>query len=272
MNAQPWRQLPYNVARGGQVEEKNVAGPFRRGSPKSGFGRALRSKRAATFEAIENLLAVSDSVREVGPGAVAQVGDAHGVDLSRRFASDRRHLYRRYLAYCLEDKVLSEEENADLQHLRTLLHLEEGDVAAVHDEVAREVYGKAIQEVLADLEIDAEEEAFLRRLRGELHLSEKVAADLLERGRYDAHDIALSQAASLDDDFSVYRAPSGEFTGRSEATFEEAIADALSKAQIAIPNLHWFEVVHIAGYVGEGKPSGWHVTVRCGLSPDDANV
>lgn len=245
-----------------------MAGPFRSASPKSGFGRALRSKRATTFEAIENLLAVSGSVREVSVGSVVTVCDAQGVDLQRRFVSDRKHLYRRYLAHCLEDKILSEEENADLEHLRTLLYLEEKDVGAVHDEVAREVYGKAIQEVLADLEINAEEEAFLRRLRGELHLSDKLAADLLERGQYDAHDLALSQASSLDDDFAVYRAPSGEFTGRSDGTFEDAVSDALTKAQIAIPDLHWFEVVHIAGYVGEGKPKGWHVTVRCGLSPD----
>lgn len=247
-----------------------MAGPFRPASPKTGFGRALRSKRTTTFEAIENLLAVPGSVREVSVASVVTVCDANGVDLQRRFASDRKHLYRRYLAYCLEDKILSEEENADLEHLRTLLHLEEKDVGAVHDEVAREVYGKAIQEVLADLEINAEEEAFLRRLRGELHLSDKLAADLLERGQYDAHDLALSQASSLDDDFAVYRAPSGEFTGRSDGTFEDAVSDALTKAQIAIPDLHWFEVVHIAGYVGEGKPKGWHVTVRCGLSPDSA--
>ena len=248
-----------------------MAGPFRPASPKSGFGRALRSKRATTFEAIENLLAVCGSVREVSIGSVATVCDAHGIDLERRFASDRKHLYRRYLAYCLEDKELSEEENADLEYLCILLHLEEKDIAGVHDEVAREVYGKAIQEVLADLEINGQEEAFLRRLRGELHLSDKVAADLLERGQHDAHDLALSQASSLDDDFSVYRAPSGEFTGRSDGTFEEAVADALAKAQIAIPNLHWFEVIHIAGYVGDGKPKGWHITVRCGLSPESSS-
>jgi flavin-binding protein dodecin len=248
-----------------------VAEPFRPAGAKSGIRRALRSKRAGTFEAIENLLALSPRVRDVSRDAVAAVCAAHGVDLERSFLSERKHLYRRYLAYCLEDKVLSEDENLDLLYLRLLLELDEDDVKAVHDEVAQEVYGKALQEVLADLKIDAEEEAFLRRLRDELHVSDEAAADLLERGQYQARDTAVMRASSPDADFSVNRLSLGEFTGRSEASFEHAVADALEKARIAIPRLDWFEVMQIAGYVGEGKPSGWHVTVRCGRSPG-ANI
>ena len=71
-----------------------------------------------------------------------------------------------------------------------------------------------------------------------------------------------------DHDFLVYRAPAGEFTGRSDVSFEAAVTDALSKAVIAIPMLHWFEVSNISGYVGDGKPRGWHVTVRGGIEPE----
>lgn len=251
-------------------EDSTVAGPYRHAPAKSGLGGALRSKRAATFEALENLLAACPSIRGIAAADVDAACHAHGVDLARRFASERKHLYRRYLAYCLEDKALSEAENGDLLHLKTLLHLGDDDVAPIHDEVAREVYGKAVREVLADLRIDADEEAFLRRLRGELHVPDEVASHLLERGQFDARDLALSQASSPDPVFASYRAPSGEFTGRSEETLERAIADALEKAQIAIPGLHWFEVVHVAGYVGKGKPGSWHVTVRCGLAPEAA--
>ncbi len=244
-----------------------MAGPFRPAPARSGLGRAIRSKRAVTFEEIEDLFATSGSVREVSHTAVADLCKAHEIDLAHKFASDRKHLYRRYLAYCLEDKALSDEEYAELKHLRTLLYLRESDVAPVHDEVAREVYGKAIQEVLADLEIYAEEEAFLRRLQDELHVSEKDATDLRNRGQIRARDLALSRASAPDDDFSAHRVASGEFTGRSEDSFEAAVADALQKALIAIPRLHWFEVVQMAGYVGDGKPKGWHVTVRCGIQP-----
>lgn len=245
-----------------------MAEPFRPAPPRTGFGQALRSKRASLMEAIEDLLAGCESLRDVTVQAVDGICEAQGIDLETRFASDRKDLYRRYLAHCLDDKILTEDENADLQHLLSLLHLSMDAVVPVHDEMAREVYGKAIQEVLADLEVDADEEAFLRRLRGDLRLSDDVAADLLERGRRDAHDVALREASTPDHDFLVYRAPAGEFTGRSDESFEAAVTDALSKAVIAIPMLHWFEVSNISGYVGDGKPRGWHVTVRGGIEPE----
>ena len=242
-----------------------MAEPFRAASPKSKRGKSFRSKRASTFEAIEDLLATCDRVRDVSVHAVDELCNGQGVDLERRYASDRKHLYRRYLAYCLEDKELSEAENAELEHLRELLHLSMADLATVHDEVAQEVYGRAVEEVLADLKISTEEDVFLRRLRGELHLSETVATDLLERGRRKVLDGALREAAAVDPEFADHRIPAGDFVGRSDTSFEDAVADALAKATVAIPSLHWFEVANISGYVGEGKPRAWHVTVRGGI-------
>ena len=246
-----------------------MADPFRRSSsPASGFGRALRSRRVTTCEAIEDLLACAEGVRTVGVEAIQEICEDLGVSLRQKYLSDRKHLYRRYLAYCLEDRKLSEQENADLEHLRSLLHLAMDDVVAVHDEVAREVYGKAIQEVLADLKLDPEEESFLRRLRGELRLSERVAGQLLVEGERNARDHALRKASSRDRLFIEHHAPAGEFTGRSTTTIEAAVADALAKATVAIPSLHWFELTHLAGYVEEGEAKGWHVILRAGVSPE----
>ena len=248
-----------------------MAEPFRAVPARSGIGRALHSRRAITFEQIENLLAQCACVRDVSPDDLVSVCGAQGVALEHKYVSERKHLYRRYLAYCLEDKALSREESADLLHLRTLLHLDDDDVLAVNDEVAREVYGKAIDEVLADLEIDTEEEAFLRRLRDELHVSEVVAESLVTRGQRRAREKALKRASSPDPDFAISRLPAGDFTGRSDSTFEAAVVDAIKTAQTAMPRLHWFEVSQIRGYIGEGKPRGWHVTVRCGMPPGANN-
>jgi flavin-binding protein dodecin len=221
-----------------------------------------------TCEAIEDLFARAEGVRAVGVEAIRAICEDLGVNLRQRYLSDRKHLYRRYLAYCLEDQELSEEENADLEHLRSLLHLAMDDVVAVHDEVAREVYGKAIQEVLADLKLDPEEEAFLRRLRGELRLSEKVAERLYAEGEQSARDRAFSKASSRDHLFLSHHPPAGEFTGRSTTTIEDAVMEALGKATVAIPSLHWFELRHIAGYVEEGQARGWYVILQAGVSPE----
>jgi flavin-binding protein dodecin len=245
--------------------EDTVAEPFRPAAEKGSSGWLLRSKRSDTFEAIEDALARCTRVSDVGADAIDALCSGFGVDISRRFASDRKHLYRRYLAYCLEDRVLSAEENADLKHLGQLLHLDEATLHAVHDEVAHEVYGKAVQEVLEDLQISPEEDAFLRRLRGELHLSDTEAERMLERSRESARDAALREASAIDPEFTGQRPPAGAFIGRSDESFEAAVSDALAKAQVAIPQLHWFEVTNVSGYVGDGKPSSWHVTVRGGI-------
>jgi len=221
-----------------------------------------------TFEAIEDSLACAAGIRALRVETVRTVCQDLGVDLRHRYLSDRKHLYRRYLAYCLEDQELSEQENADLEHLRFLLCLGRDDAAAVHEEVAREVYGKAIQEVLSDLKLDPEEEAFLRRLRGELNLSEKVAEQLYTEGERSARDRVLSKASSPDRLFLSHHAPAGEFTGRSTTTIDGAVSEAIAKATVAIPSLHWFELTHIAGYVEEGQAKGWHVTLRAGVSPE----
>ena len=242
-----------------------MAQPFRTATPAAGFDRVLRSKRSSAIEAIEDLLARGEEVRAVTAAAVRVTCDGCGVDLQRKYLSDRKHLYRRYLVYCLEDKVLSEEENADLKHLLGILHLSDEDVTPIHEEVAREVYGKAIAEVLEDMKLDPEEETFLRRLRGDLHISEEVAQRLYTRGEERARERMLSEASAGDTDFVRYRAPAGNFTGRSETTIEDAVSDALSKASVVIPALHWFEVTQIAGYVDEGKAQNWHVSVRAGL-------
>lgn len=245
-----------------------MADPFRSApAAASGLGRVLRSKRVTTIEALEDLLACSERVRAVRAEDVTAVCAAAAVDLKRKFKSDRKDLYRRFLAHCLDDKVLTEEESADLQHLADLLHLEAREIAPIHEEIAQEVYGMAIQEVLEDLRLDPDEEAFLRRLQGELQISDDAAQRLYERGQSEARERAYSKAATRDDEFAQLRVPAGDFSGRSTSSLEMAVADALTKATIAVPKLHWFELTNISGYVENGKPESWHVTVRAGLKP-----
>jgi flavin-binding protein dodecin len=245
-----------------------MADPFRSApAGATGLGRVLRSKRVTTFEALENLFACSEEIRAVRAEDVRDVCAAAAVDLKRKFISDRKDLYRRYLAHCLDDKVLTEEENADLQHLAALLHLEDRDLQPIHEEVAHDVYGKAIQEVLEDLRLDPDEEAFLRRLRGELQISDAVARRLYERGEARARERAFSKAAAGDEEAVQYRAAAGEFTGRSTVSLEAAVDDAIAKAIVAVPKLHWFEVMKISGYVENGRPEHWLVTIQAGIKP-----
>jgi flavin-binding protein dodecin len=243
-----------------------VAKPFQLTSRETGrLGRVFGAKRAAALSAVEELLAQAARVRDVTPDVLQGVCHDCGIDLSRRFKTDRKLLYRRYLCHCFEDKVLSPEESADLAHLRSILHLPNEDVAEIHEAVAREVYGKAIEGVVADMQLDEQEESFLRKLRTELRLPEQEAERLYAQGVWDARNRAMHEASSRDDDFVVQGTPAGEFTGRSTTTIEDAVADALAKASRVIPELHWFELIQTAGYVENGKRTGWHVCIRAGI-------
>jgi flavin-binding protein dodecin len=247
-----------------------MATPFERAeSTKRGLG-VLRRRRSVTLEGIEDLLARATSVRDVTHTVISKLCEERRIDLNNRLARGRKQLYRRYLKHCFEDKVLSEEERADLAHLRSLLHLSAADLAAIHDEVAIEVYGEAVQEVLEDFRLDDDEAEFLRELREQLDLTEEKAERIYSRESGEARMRALSHAESRDRQFIEHHAAAGKFTGRSDGTLESAIEDALAKAALAIPRLHWFEVSEIAGYAADNKTESWHVTLRAGIREDES--
>ena len=246
-----------------------MATPFERPETANRGIGVLRRRGSITLEGIEDLLAQASSVREVTPSMVASLCEERRVDLAHRLVRGRRRLYRRYLTHCFEDKVLSEDERADLAHLRNLLHLSDADLQDIHDDVAIEVYGEAVEDVLEDFHLDDDEAEFLRNLRDQLGLTEAKAERIYGEGSSRARNRALSHAESRDRQFIEHRAPAGEFTGRSNGTLDSAVEDALRKATLAISKLHWFEVAEIAGYVKGGKTDSWHVTVRAGIRNDE---
>jgi flavin-binding protein dodecin len=244
-----------------------VAEPFGRRAPAG--ARALKrlfvSRKAGAMGALEDLLGSAARVSDVSDECAQALTAVYGVDLGRRFAGARRHLYRRFLEYCLVDCALSAEESADLRHLRLLLRLGDPEVAQIHDEVALKIYGGALADVLADQRLDPEERAFLGRLGAELRLSAETADALYRqaaeqsRRRYVArahvHDGALlaSQTLQLD------------VRGDSDASLEGAIGRALEEASRAVPALRWAEVQQIRTEVRDGCVARWHVTLRAGV-------
>jgi flavin-binding protein dodecin len=248
-----------------------MAEPFKRTqSNGKGVTATFRRRSSITLERIEDLFAQASCVQDVQHESVQGVCQERGIDLQRRLGRGRAALYGRYLKHCLDDNELSEQENADLKHLREILLLSLDEVMAVHDAVAVEIYGEAVQEVLADFQLDADEAEFLQRLRVDLDLPEDRADRIFRSQEADARSRAINQASSRDAVFSQHRVPAGEFIGRSKDSLESAINDAIAKATLAIPRLHWFEVLETAGYVESGAVSGWHVIVRGGLRAEEA--
>jgi flavin-binding protein dodecin len=246
-----------------------MAEPFERRATSRGLGRLLGSPRkASAIRELEDLLARCQRICDVEVAQVEEVARSHGVDFARRLATPRRHLYRRFLEHCLLDGHVSEEESEDLTHLRALLCLTDEEAASVHEDVAVQVYGRAIDQVLEDHRLDPDEEQFLSRVRTELQIPDETAADMLRRGEARARHRFLEKTASFDSVWLAEKKRTLELNGRSAEGVEHAVKTALDEAAKALPDLSWAEVVQIRADVGEHGIREWLVKVKAGLGPE----
>ena len=235
--------------------------PFVRRPAETGLRRLVGHRRACIRE-IEELLAQAASVRDVTPEQIAGIAKQHGVDLPTRLGTARREFYRRLLEYCLADQELSEEESADVAHLRRLLVLSDADAAEVHDQVAHAVYGQAIDQVLADHRLDPEEAEFLSRLGGTLGLPEAARDHLQDEGATRARHRFVARNLAHDGGIVAGSHRSLDLAGNSSHSLEDAIRSALAEAACAVPDLRGFEVTKIHGALEGGAVARWEVSLR----------
>jgi flavin-binding protein dodecin len=66
----------------------------------------------------------------------------------------------------------------------------------------------------------------------------------------------------------VYRVT--EIVGSSSSSSDDAIRNALDRAQQTLRNLEWFEVVGVRGHIENGSVGHFQVTIKVGFRLDDA--
>lgn len=228
-----------------------------------------RVTRAGAIRELETLLAEAECVRDVTLDSVRTLGERHGVDLVLQLRTLRRNLYRRLLEHCLLDFSLSETEVEDLDHLRRILCLEDHDVAAIQDQVSRQVYGAAVEDVLADHHLDDEEVEFLRKLRSDLDLSAYHANRIVEEGRRRSQARLLAQRGGLRTSFLAPQETVIQLEGVSSRGLEGAVQAAVDQASEAFPKLAWGQVSDVVVQIESGRIVSWKVKVRAGLKPLD---
>lgn len=59
-----------------------------------------------------------------------------------------------------------------------------------------------------------------------------------------------------------------ELIGSSPLSIEDAVANALTRAEKTIRNMRWFEVTETRGHIENGKIDHWQVTVKVGFTLD----
>lgn len=229
---------------------------------------AGRVTRVGAARELETILAEAQCVRDVALEKIQALGERHGIDLAFQLRTLRCNLYRRFLEHCLLDFSLSESEVADIEHLRTLLHLQDGDVARIQDQVSRQVYGAAVHEVLEDHRLDEEEVQFLKRLRENLDLAEYHAERIVEEERRRSQQRLLSRTAI----HSSFLAPEGcviDLAGVSREGVQAAIQTAIDEASQALPSLAWAELGELRVQIESGRVVKWAVKLRAGVQPDE---
>jgi dodecin len=60
-----------------------------------------------------------------------------------------------------------------------------------------------------------------------------------------------------------------EVVGSSPNGFEEAVKNALTRAEKTVRNMRWFEVTETRGDVENGKVDHWQVTLKIGFTLDE---
>jgi flavin-binding protein dodecin len=60
-----------------------------------------------------------------------------------------------------------------------------------------------------------------------------------------------------------------EVVGSSPKGFEDAIKNALARAEKTVRNMRWFEVTETRGDVENGKVGHWQVTLKIGFTLEE---
>lgn len=60
-----------------------------------------------------------------------------------------------------------------------------------------------------------------------------------------------------------------ELTGSSTKSSDEAIRNAIKKANETVRNMRWFVVTENRGYIENGEVAYWQVTVKVGFTLDE---
>ena len=60
-----------------------------------------------------------------------------------------------------------------------------------------------------------------------------------------------------------------ELTGSSKNSIEEAVQNAVVKANESVRNMRWFQMVDLRGHIDNGIVSHWQVTIKIGFTLED---
>ena len=148
---------------------------------KGGFLKSLvgqKVKENALIE-INNLLAEKE-LTSITVDEIQNIAAKYKVNLEGEFNSEVLVFYTNYLKSCLDDKYLSDEEIADLKHLKFILGINDREVDEIHTELAGQIYKTEVEKAIEDGMLDDDEKQLMEKLQNDLKLPTDVAEKIYQ--------------------------------------------------------------------------------------------
>ncbi|MEX1138153.1 MAG: dodecin [Bacteroidota bacterium] len=60
-----------------------------------------------------------------------------------------------------------------------------------------------------------------------------------------------------------------ELTGSSPKSIEDAVQNAIARANKSVRNMRWMQITETRGHIENGRISHWQVTVKVGFTLED---
>ena len=157
--------------------------------------RGTPPKRNA-FRELKNQLIDAEKLTDVDEDFVYSLEEKYGVDLQREFFHDLRKLYVKFITFFLLDEHASEEEIADVWHLKKIFGISGAEHERLFKKAAKATYQRSLISVLSDGEISDAERKHLDDLSVYLDLSQKAKDELLKSSAKNLVEYKLRRATA----------------------------------------------------------------------------
>jgi hypothetical protein len=131
---------------------------------------------------INNLLA-QKPVKSITSDEIAKISKRYDINIYHVFKKNIFEFYAVYLNDCLKNKNLSDDDNDELKHLKTLLRLSNDDTRIIHDKLAGAIYEESVQDAIEDGRLDNAKIESLEKLQKQLRLSENITKKIFNDTR-----------------------------------------------------------------------------------------
>ncbi|PLK46178.1 hypothetical protein [Emticicia sp. TH156] len=126
---------------------------------------------------VNNLFANKD-VGEITKNEIELISVKYKINILRDFSLNMEEFYAVILNYNLQDRKLTKNEIADLEHIKFILELDEKNIETISHLLGKSIYKKSFEEAIEDGRLSERDKQFLLELEVTLNLPKEMVNDI----------------------------------------------------------------------------------------------